>query len=999
MDESTSAENGATDLPSTDELSAEAGSTAELPVGAAENSETKNASPSELVVAAETDQALFVVNSTEVGTSLPTTEIAEPDGAPGGMGSPLNITLNESAELPETDRVPASRPPIPVETFHIGDMLGHFEITRFLGQGGMGRVYEAKDTALDRPVAVKVLHYHQAQDEATVARFLHEARLAARLNHEHIAQVYFYGQEKGIPYIAFEFVQGENLRKYVDEHGVLSLENAVIFLLQIADALAHAANNGVTHRDVKPSNIIITPNQKAKLIDMGLARALHSDNPEEDLTVSGITLGTFDYMSPEQAFNPRDADVRSDIYSLGCTFYFMLSGRPPYSDGKGVQKLILHQRQEVPDIRQQVPEIPESVAAILRKMMEKDPNDRYQTPEELIADLRSVGEQLGLFQADGGLVAAELPPAKEEFAEDGRGSFRRALAYNFPWICAVLLLAVAGGGVWLYGERQRDNFLLDLRHRMANDPFLARPVAAPKHHDVPEDVYTGTLAPFFLGMRRRLFDQTVGGMNRPEESIVSLKFPTHEYGGIGVAPVASGDVLNAAETASLSPEGARLLETTVDSLSDAASGGWTSILPIGDAGEKTYAESGSSFREGVDPVVDRKGKKDGCFASLDEAIAGFSAWNQSVPPPQRHEVVVRLAFDGDMEVSHLALSDCALRLVPAPGYSPRIVFRPGSTSEEGEVSLFALRNARLVLTDLPLYLDVTDQNIISDSWTLFQFDSRSALRFDDVRMVIKNCDESGNTFHPNTAFFRLIPAAAGTPAAVVGTGADNSESPAPTEGELLISGGVFQGEAALLTTPAFLPLALDARQGVFLIDGPFVQCDKKNRGTASPSRRCSLTLAESFVWCRAPLFRVISVSALSQSGGVGKEIFASISKSFIEADGSPLGEFVLSTPDGVKEISPVWKMSENLLADLSGSVRVTNPLNRRGNEEDPHIETPNLLGGDNVRFEISPPKLPFWKITREETEGFVFNAARKNLESEIARQMLDNLAGGLASHD
>ena len=995
MDESTSAENGAVDLPPTDELPGDPGSTAGLPADTGENAETKSASPSELVVAAETDQALFVVNSTEVGTSLPTTEIAEPDSA---ADPPLNITLNESAELPETDRVPASRPPIPVESFHVGDMLGHFEITRVLGQGGMGRVYEAHDTVLDRPVAVKILHYHQAQDEATVSRFLHEARLAARLSHDHIAQVYYYGQEKGIPYIAFEFVQGENLRKYVDEHGVLSLENAVIFLLQIADALAHAAGNGVTHRDVKPSNIIITPQQKAKLIDMGLARALHSDNPEEDLTVSGITLGTFDYMSPEQAYNPRDVDVRSDLYSLGCTFFFMLSGRPPYSDGKGVQKLILHQRQEVPDIRQQVPTVPESVALILRKMMQKDPNDRYQTPEELIADLRIVGEQLGLFQPDGGLVAAELTPAIEKSAEDGRGSFRGTLSYNLPWICAVLLLAAAGGAVWFYGERQRNDFLADLRHRIADDPFLARPAAAPKQNDVPEDVYTGTLSPYFLGMRRHSSDRALGAVNRSEESAVSLKFPSREYGGIGITPVASGDILNTAETADLSPEGIRLLETTVDPLSDAASGGWASILPAEDSGARNYAEGSSPLREGVDPVVDRKGKKDGCFASLDEAVASFSAWNRSVPPPQRHEVTVRLAFDGDMDVSRLDLSDCALRLVPAPGYSPRLVFKPGSASEEGDVSLFALRNARLVLAGLSLYLDVADQNIISDSWTLFQFDSRSALRFDDVRIVIKNCDETGNTFHPNTAFFRLVPAAAGTPAAAVSSGGEGTESSAPAEGELLISRGVYQGEAAFLVTPAFLSLELDARQGIFLIDGPFVQCDRKNRGTASLSRRCNVAIAESFVWCRAPLFRVISVSALSQTGGMGKEIFAAINRSFIAADGSPLGEFILSAPDGVKEISPVWKMSENLLADLSGAICVTDLLNR-GGEDGPRIETPNLLGGDNVQLEISPPKLLFWKVTREEAEGAVFNTARKNLESEIARQMLDNLAAGLASRD
>ena len=998
MDESTPTDRGgATDLPPTDEMRGETGSTAGLPAEPVEstetvgNTETKSASPSELVVAAETDQDLFVVTSTEVGTSLPATEIAEP--APGMVG-PLNITLNESVELPSTNRSPASRSPIPVESFQVGDKLGHFVITRLLGQGGMGRVYEAQDTTLDRPVAVKVLHRHQAQDEATVARFLNEARLAARLNHEHIAQVYFFGQEKGIPYIAFEFVQGENLRKYVDERGVLSVENAVIFVMQVADALAHAANNGVTHRDVKPSNIIITPQQKAKLIDMGLARTLHSENPEEDLTVSGITLGTFDYMSPEQAFNPRDADVRSDIYSLGCTLYFMLSGRPPYSDGKGVQKLILHQREEVPDIRQQVPEVPESVAAVLRKMMQKNPDDRYQTPDELIADLRIVGEQLGLFQPEGGLVTPEPTPVEPLRVEDGRGGVRRALAYNLPWICAVLLLIATGGAVWYYGERQNSGFRDDLKHRIENDPFLARPFATPEIDAPPKDVPVGTLSPYFLGTRRRLPDQTFGEPSRSEEFTAATNYPPREYGGIGTTPVSSSDILNVVETANLSPEGVRLLETTVDPLSDAATGSWRSIAPTEETGEKKYAEIASSFREGLDPLVDLKGKKDGCFATLDEAIASFNAWNRSVPVSQRREVTLRLAFDGEMAATRLVLSDSALRLMPAPGYSPRIVFRVGNSPEEGDVSLFLLRNARLTISDLSVYLDVTDQNMISDSWTLFQFDSRSSLRFDDVRMTIKNGDDAGSPFHPNVAFFRLIPPLPGQPAAT-----SQSSEPSSAQGELVVSGGVYQGEAALLATSAFLPLKFDVMQGVFLIDGPFVRCERKQPGYAAAARRCDLSVQESFVWCRSPLLRVVSSSPLAQSGGLGTEIAAAVSKSFVEADGNPFGEFVLSAPQDAKGIAPAWNISESLLADLDGAVKAVGPHNRSDAEADAAVETVSLAGNGNVLLGISPPKLPFWKITREETESAVFNTARKNLESEIARQALENLATRLASRN
>ena len=289
-----------------------------------------------------------------------------------------------------------------------GATFGHFVVTKYIGGGGMGRVYEGRDTALDRKVAIKVLPRQRAQDVGTVARFLNEAKSAARLNHEHIAQVYFCGEENGVPFIAFEYVYGVNLRDYVRERGVLELDEAIGYVLQAADALAHAAAHGVTHRDVKPSNIIVTPQKRAKLIDMGLARLLKND-VVDDLTESGVTLGTFDYISPEQARDPRDADVRSDIYSLGCTFYYMLVGTPPFPEGTMLQKLLQHQGDEPPDVREANPAIPIEVAAVVKKMMRKLPDDRYQTPESLILDLREIAEMIGLRLSGRGFidVAAE----------------------------------------------------------------------------------------------------------------------------------------------------------------------------------------------------------------------------------------------------------------------------------------------------------------------------------------------------------------------------------------------------------------------------------------------------------------------------------------------------------------------------------------------------------------------------------------------------------------
>ena len=147
--------------------------------------------------------------------------------------------------------------------------------------------------------------------------------------------------------------------------------------MQVADALAHAAERNVVHRDIKPSNLLITPAGQAKLIDMGLARLREVDAAAADLTASGVTLGTFDYISPEQARDPRNTDVRSDIYSLGCTFFFMLTGRPPFLGGTMLQKLLQHQADQPPDLRQFRPELPEDVNRILRKMLAKDPGHRY----------------------------------------------------------------------------------------------------------------------------------------------------------------------------------------------------------------------------------------------------------------------------------------------------------------------------------------------------------------------------------------------------------------------------------------------------------------------------------------------------------------------------------------------------------------------------------------------------------------------------------------------
>ena len=267
-----------------------------------------------------------------------------------------------------------------------GRKLAHFELLEAIGVGGMAAVIKARDTQLDRTVALKVLPPDMAADPENVLRFQQEARAAAKLDHENIARVFFCGEDQGLHFIAFELVEGENLRTLLEKRGQLPVPEALSYVLQISTGLAHAAARAVVHRDIKPSNIIISANGRAKLVDMGLARSLET-HQDDGLTQSGVTLGTFDYISPEQALEPRQADARSDIYSLGCTFYQMITGQAPVPEGTAAKKLHHHQHVAPVDPRQLNPAISTNVALVLAKMIAKDPNDRYQHPEELVEHL------------------------------------------------------------------------------------------------------------------------------------------------------------------------------------------------------------------------------------------------------------------------------------------------------------------------------------------------------------------------------------------------------------------------------------------------------------------------------------------------------------------------------------------------------------------------------------------------------------------------------------
>jgi len=332
---------------------------------------------------------------------MPNNPIPEPDRDPPGS-SLIALQAGSSKRPANTDDAPtvitspkALPPSDPMLGLAVGSKLGHYELLGIVGTGGMAAVLRAKDLELGRDVALKILPPHMARDPENIQRFKLEARAAAKLDHDNVARVFYCGEDLGLHFIAFEFVEGDNLRALIDRKGQLSPEECVPLMLQVAAGLAHANERGVVHRDIKPSNILITPDGRAKIVDMGLARTL-SQPVNGGVTQSGVTLGTFDYISPEQALDPRKADARSDIYSLGCTFYHALTGRPPVPEGTAAKKLYAHQHDPVVDPREYNAAVPDAFAAVLAKMMAKDPAKRYASPAALIGALATLARQMHL---------------------------------------------------------------------------------------------------------------------------------------------------------------------------------------------------------------------------------------------------------------------------------------------------------------------------------------------------------------------------------------------------------------------------------------------------------------------------------------------------------------------------------------------------------------------------------------------------------------------------
>jgi len=264
--------------------------------------------------------------------------------------------------------------------------LGKYEIQRKLGAGGMGTVFLAMDEDLRRTVALKVLPRDRAENAILVRRFKAEAQAAAQLHHRNIVGVYEAGTADGLLYIALEYIDGSDALDLIHRRGILPVKRSIEIIRGVAEALRHAYEKNIVHRDIKPSNLMIAKDGEVKLADMGLARSV-DETLDTSITRAGTTVGTVDYMAPEQARDSKAADIRSDLYSLGCTWYHLVTGEPPFGDGDVMFKVQAHALKAPPDPRRINDRIPEAIVAVIQRLMAKKPQDRYQTPQELLDDL------------------------------------------------------------------------------------------------------------------------------------------------------------------------------------------------------------------------------------------------------------------------------------------------------------------------------------------------------------------------------------------------------------------------------------------------------------------------------------------------------------------------------------------------------------------------------------------------------------------------------------
>ncbi|MGD9647308.1 MAG: protein kinase [Pirellulales bacterium] len=738
----------------------------------------------------------------------------------------------------------------------VGQQLEHFQLEEFVGGGGMGAVFRAIDTRLDRPVAVKVLSRDQAVDDETVRRFRNEAQSAARLDHENIARVYYVGEDRGWHFIAFEYIEGRNVRDLVIERGPLPVADAISYILQVAEALAHASSRDVVHRDIKPSNILITREGRAKLVDMGLARLHQVERSSGDLTASGVTLGTFDYISPEQARDPRGADVRSDIYSLGCTLYFMLCGRPPFPEGTVLQKLLQHQGDAAPDLCELNPAVAPELGALVKRMMAKDPRERQQTPHEVVAQLVALAAQLGLEPASAAATVVWAQPAP--------GAWQR-VQQHLPWVVPAVVLVLCVAAIELVSQLRVANLgapdntatrlpaiAPDAMSKNGSDR-VREPSSASVIGKRPVDSQVATSANSAAGASEPHSPVTTTDANRPPDRTTIPASPNDSTapspaataadsgtsetgpatasaaklnGASAATTTASGSPAEAAvgvasDVAATEPGAAHPLEAMLEQIG--LGSGSSAVVAVAPSGAAIAVDGGSSFHgdlqaattlPAADPpapppvglpesiasqpgllVVDPTAEGPRTFASLEAACASARSGD-----------VIELRYQGRLEERPIQLENLKLTIRAGEQFRPVVSFRPRDTDPvEYPRHMLTVTGGRLTVVNVAFELDLTHE-LPADGWSLFRVQQAESLELENCSLTIGNATSRQRMLHAEVSFFEV--------AALPGQAATNVAALEPVSLEL--ANCIARGEADFLRCEDLQPCSLVWSNGLLV---------------------------------------------------------------------------------------------------------------------------------------------------------------------------------------
>ena len=687
-------------------------------------------------------------------------------GIPKGPDQAPASQPTEASEGPSVDdaTIISARPPIHTQTADgqiaprelgqtlVGRKLAHFDLLEFVGGGGMGAVFRASDTMLNRIVAVKVLSRDQGRDEETVKRFQNEAQSAARLDHDNIARVYFVGEDDGWYFIVFEYIEGNNLRDQIANRGPMSVEDALKITLQVAEALEHASHREVVHRDIKPSNVLLTRTGKAKLVDMGLARLQPMKAEENDLTASGVTLGTFDYISPEQARDPRMADVRSDIYSLGCTLFFMLTARPPFPDGTVLQKLLSHSGEAPPDPRLLRPDLPDELIPVISRMLSKQPADRYQKPSDLIGDLLALSERLG-FQTTphGDPIYIAPEPSRIGWVER-----------HLPWIAPLLFLltfVLFIDPIWLQGNTN------------GIQPSFTVPESARRPSLIETERQAIPSTPTANSGRAPDPTPTVNeeGKTEPDTNVNNMQLD---------GPLLMRRLDELLNRVGIAPDSPPTQEQSTNNQLD----------------EQTII---------VDPSID-----DGRFIA-DSLVAKdlTTAVRLAMEDSSVENIELRHNERVELDAMKFNLENRILTISAANGYSPVLSFRTGfSVSDADTLDMLHVSDGELKLRGLHLEL-VVPNDTLEGEWALFALKNSPIMTVRYCTITVRNTYGGRFSNLDNVSVFRIIPDAIDDMLDPV-TGAERLQA------EIDLNHCVIRGETTVLRADQAAPLSFKWNNGL-----------------------------------------------------------------------------------------------------------------------------------------------------------------------------------------